>query len=61
MFTSDCYCPSYHLRYTDDDLDADMIASLLDDDIDLYIDGHGNPRTRADMGQLVHRPRQDDL
>ncbi|MBZ0287640.1 MAG: MBL fold metallo-hydrolase [Anaerolineae bacterium] len=60
MFTADCYYPPSPVRYTEDDFDADMIASLLDDDIDLYIDGHGNPRTRTDMGQLVQKSRQGD-
>jgi glyoxylase-like metal-dependent hydrolase (beta-lactamase superfamily II) len=59
MFTSDCYYPPpLHLRRPDDTLDADMIESLLDEDIDMYIDGHGNPRTYADLKQLADETRQ---
>jgi glyoxylase-like metal-dependent hydrolase (beta-lactamase superfamily II) len=59
MFTSDCYYPpAPPQRRPDDTLDADMIDSLLDPDIDIYIDGHGNPRTRADMQQLALETRQ---
>jgi glyoxylase-like metal-dependent hydrolase (beta-lactamase superfamily II) len=59
MFTSDCYYPPPpHMRHADDTLDADMIDSLIDADIDIYIDGHGNPRTRTDMQQLALETRQ---
>jgi glyoxylase-like metal-dependent hydrolase (beta-lactamase superfamily II) len=59
MFTSDCYYPPpAHLRRPDDTLDSDMIESLLDVNIDLYIDGHGNPRTRVDMLELLTEIRQ---
>lgn len=59
MFTSDCYYPPPpQYRHGDDTLDADMIESLLDADIEVYIDGHGSPRTHADMQQLVLDTRQ---
>jgi anti-sigma factor RsiW len=35
-----------------------MMESLVDDDIDMYIDGHGNPLTRADLKQLISETRQ---
>jgi hypothetical protein len=35
-----------------------MMEALLDDDIDMYIDGHGNPRTRNDLKQLIVETRQ---
>lgn len=62
MFTSDCYYPPPpQSRYNGNDLDAHMIESLLDDDIEVYVDGHGNPRTRAEMQQLAQDARQDNV
>jgi glyoxylase-like metal-dependent hydrolase (beta-lactamase superfamily II) len=59
LFTADCfYPPPLHQRRATDTLDADMIESLIDPDIDMYIDGHGNPRTRADMKQLAADTRE---
>ena len=59
MFTSDCYArPPLYLRHPNDAPDADMMESLLDADIDMYIDGHGNPRTHADLKQLIAETRQ---
>jgi hypothetical protein len=34
-----------------------MIASLVSDDYDLYVDGHGQPRTAADFAQLAEDHR----
>jgi len=62
LFTSDCYSPpQLQQRRADDRLDADMIESLVDDDLDMYIDGHGNPRTRADMKQLAYDTHRGTL
>jgi glyoxylase-like metal-dependent hydrolase (beta-lactamase superfamily II) len=59
MFTSDCYArPPLYLRRPNDGLDAEMMEALMNDDIDMYIDGHGNPRTRADLKQLISETRQ---
>ena len=53
MFTGDCYYPPPpHIHHPDDLLDSAMIESLVEDDIDVYIDGHGDPRTRAEFQQL---------
>lgn len=54
MFIADCYYPPpAHLRKPEDTLDVRMIRSLLDEDIDVYIDGHGLPLTRADFQRLA--------
>jgi glyoxylase-like metal-dependent hydrolase (beta-lactamase superfamily II) len=58
MFVSDCYYPPpLHLRKPEDTLDKAMIDSLVDDAYDVYIDGHGKPRTRAEFAAMVKEER----
>jgi glyoxylase-like metal-dependent hydrolase (beta-lactamase superfamily II) len=62
LFTGDCYYPPpIHLRRPDDALDATMIESLLDDQIDVYIDGHGLPRSRDEFAALISGGRNGEL
>jgi glyoxylase-like metal-dependent hydrolase (beta-lactamase superfamily II) len=51
LFTGDCYYPEpIHLREDNDDtLDGQMIEALADDAIHIYVDGHGDPRSRAEF------------
>jgi glyoxylase-like metal-dependent hydrolase (beta-lactamase superfamily II) len=54
MFVSDCYYPPPpHLRQPEDTLDKAMIDSLVDEAYDVYVDGHGKPRTRDDFAALA--------
>jgi len=46
-----------HLRKPEDGLDKAMIDSLLDDAYDVYIDGHGKPRTRDEFAALAENER----
>jgi glyoxylase-like metal-dependent hydrolase (beta-lactamase superfamily II) len=58
IFVSDCYYPPpLHLRKPEDTLDKAMIDSLVDDAYDVYIDGHGKPRTRKDFAALAEDER----
>ncbi len=51
LFTGDCYYPEpLHLRADNDNrLDDAMIESLADEATHVYVDGHGDPRTRAEF------------
>jgi len=54
VFTGDCYYPPpIHLRKPTDTLDFAMIESLISDDYDVYVDGHGDPMKRADIQQML--------
>lgn len=55
MFVGDSYYPEpYHLREDgDEDLDLPMLNSLLDADYDIYIDGHGPPRTQGEFRKMI--------
>jgi glyoxylase-like metal-dependent hydrolase (beta-lactamase superfamily II) len=58
IFVSDCYYPPpMHLRKPEDTLDKAMIDSLVDDAYDVYIDGHGKPRTRDEFAALAEDER----
>lgn len=54
MFVSDCYYPppSYQRKPTDT-LDWNMIERLADENMALYVDGHGAPRTGEEVRRLV--------
>lgn len=50
LFTGDCYYPPpIHLREANDTLDYAMIESLADETINVYVDGHGSPLSRAEF------------
>lgn len=54
MFLGDSfYPPPYHERGPDDDIDVGMLASFVDNDIDWYVDSHGEPTSRADAQEFV--------
>lgn len=59
MFLGDCYYPKpYAERDADDeDLDLEMLALLLADEYDVYIDGHGSPRSHAEFDKMVQWER----
>lgn len=55
MFIGDCYYPPpLHLRTPDSTISADMLASLIDEDYDLYIEGHDDPLERKDIIDYLH-------
>ncbi len=47
MFIGDCYYGN------EGGNDVEMVKALLDEDVDLYIEGHSDPRTRVDMAALM--------
>ncbi len=52
MFLGDCfYPPPYHLRKPDAAPDRSMLALLLSPAYDLYVEGHGAPRSRRSLQQ----------
>ncbi len=54
LFTGDCfYPPPSYLRKPDDHFDFGMMQTLLRDDIDWVIDGHGDPYDRATFSALA--------
>lgn len=55
MFVGDSYYPeAYHLREEgDEDLDLTMLNKFLEADYDIYIDGHGQPRTHAEFRKMI--------
>lgn len=55
MFIGDSYYPEpYHIRAEgDEDLDLPMLNKLLGDDYDIYVDGHGTPRTQAEFRKMI--------
>lgn len=55
MFVGDCYYPPpLHVRKPDDTLDHAMINTLVEADIDVYIDGHGEARSRNEFAALTN-------
>lgn len=55
MFVGDAYYPPpLHLRDEDDiDLDIAMLESFISDDYHLYVDGHGEQRSRAELEAVI--------
>ena len=55
MFLGDSYYPKpYHLRDEgDEDLHLPLLEKFLADDYDIYIDGHGAPRTHAEFSKMI--------
>lgn len=55
MFLGDSYYPRpYHLREEgDEDLDLTMLQSFLEADYDIYVDGHGAPRTQGEFRKMI--------
>lgn len=54
MFVSDCYYPPPpHQRKPSDTLDWDMIERLAGEDVNLYVDGHGDPRSQEEFRRLA--------
>ncbi|NWG17459.1 MAG: MBL fold metallo-hydrolase [Chloroflexi bacterium] len=54
MFVADaCYPPPPHQRRPDDTLDRQMIERLADEGLDIYVDGHGDPRALAEFRRLA--------
>ncbi len=54
MFVSDCYYPPPPpQRRPSDTLDWDMIERLAGEAMDLFVDGHGLPRTRDEFRRLA--------
>jgi glyoxylase-like metal-dependent hydrolase (beta-lactamase superfamily II) len=50
LFVGDCYLqPPPHLRKLDDTVDGRMIHDLLEQDADVYVEGHSDPMTRAEF------------
>lgn len=50
LFLGDChYPPPLHLRSEDSAPDRDLLASLLHPGFDLYVEGHGESRTREQV------------
>lgn len=58
LFVADCYYPPpVHLRRPDSGLDDELIAALASQEADIYIDGHGPPRTRDEFARLAQEGR----
>lgn len=54
MFVSDCYYPPPpHQRKPSDTLDWDMIERLAGEAMDIFVDGHGDPRSREEFRRLA--------
>jgi len=55
MFIGDSYYPEpYYLRAEgDEDLALPMLNRFLEDDYDIYVDGHGEPRTHGEFGKMI--------
>lgn len=54
LFLGDCYYPPpAHLRQPEDTLDYGMMESLVDEGIDTYVDGHGDPVDRETVKQML--------
>lgn len=47
------YPPPFHLRQPGDDLDLDLVRSLISDDVQWYVDSHSNPRSLAEVRAAV--------
>lgn len=65
MFLGDCYYPpAYHLREEDDvDLDIALLESFLEQDYDIYVDGHGPARRHDALVKMIswEKARQELL
>ena len=58
LFLGDCfYPPVMHLRQPGDTLDSDMLEGFLDDRIDTYIDGHGDPFGEEGLHERIAEAR----
>jgi glyoxylase-like metal-dependent hydrolase (beta-lactamase superfamily II) len=55
IFLGDSYYPPpYHLREEEDvDLDIPMLESFLEQDYDIYVDGHGPPRRYEAFAKMI--------
>ena len=54
MFLGDCYYPPpLHLRKPDSAPSIDMLRRLHNDAYRLYVEGHDNPLTHAEVGKLL--------
>jgi glyoxylase-like metal-dependent hydrolase (beta-lactamase superfamily II) len=54
LFVSDCYYPPpLHQRKPADTLDWDMLERLASEEMDVYVDGHGDPRSREEFRRLI--------
>lgn len=63
IFLGDCYYPRppYERHPDEIDLDLVMLHSLLDQAYDVYIDGHGDPRSYAQMEELIEAEQARQL
>ena len=54
MFIGDCYYPPpLHLRTPESTISNEILFNLVDDDIDLYIEGHDDPTTRNELVEYL--------
>jgi glyoxylase-like metal-dependent hydrolase (beta-lactamase superfamily II) len=54
LFIGDCYYqPPTHLRKPEDTIDKPMLASLLEEPADIYIEGHDQPQTYAQLQAIL--------
>ena len=61
LFLGDCfYPPPQHLRQPSDTLDGDMLERLIDPDIKVYIDGHGDPFDVSGMHERIAEARMHE-
>jgi glyoxylase-like metal-dependent hydrolase (beta-lactamase superfamily II) len=60
MFLGDSYYPPVYFERTpeNDHLDVAMLESFLEEGYSWYVDGHGKPRTMAQMQELINEERQ---
>jgi glyoxylase-like metal-dependent hydrolase (beta-lactamase superfamily II) len=56
VFIGDAYYPPpYHLRSPDDGPDLDLVASMLSEDYEWYIESHDRPHRRVEILDLLGR------
>jgi glyoxylase-like metal-dependent hydrolase (beta-lactamase superfamily II) len=56
MFLGDCFYPAPpHLRESEDGPDLNMLQTLLEQDVSVYIDSHNGPVSRAELSQRVEQ------
>ena len=54
MFIGDCYYPPpLHLRTPESTISNEILSNLVDDGIDLYIEGHDDPTTRNEIVEYL--------
>jgi glyoxylase-like metal-dependent hydrolase (beta-lactamase superfamily II) len=54
MFIGDCYYPPpLHLRTLESTISNEILSNLVDDGIDLYIEGHDDPTTRNELVEYL--------